>query len=370
VEDAKNKSQKICFVISSLRRGGAELSLINLASCLAQENWKVTILTFLDETPQLDTPEGVNLICLNVDPRRRTVFIKALFSIKLLFKIRRQIQKIRPDVLVSFMTQTSLLVLLSSFGIKTKKIAAERLHPNYSLTFGGAILRPFIRLFRNLVYILSDIIVIQSPIMISSFPYYLKCKVVSIPNSLRFNDMINDEDRDLVILSVGRLVEQKNHIALIRAFACLAEKYPQWKLKIIGDGPLKDELLKKIYEYKLDARVLIEPNREDMRSLYLQSSIFCLPSIYEGFPNVLLEAMYFKLAVIATNAPGAMSDLIVSNQNGIIVTDNSEQALTRTLEQLISNLPLRRKLGDSAHQTALLYSPEKMLSKWLDIIKF
>lgn len=151
------------------------------------------------------------------------------------------------------------------------------------------------------------------------------------------------------ILSVGRLTELKNHRILIDGFAAIAGDFPDLRLKIIGDGPLRVALEQHIRSLHIADRVeLIEPLRHaDAMRYYREARIFCLPSNNEGCPNALLEAMAHALPCIAADTPG-IGEILTHRISGLLFTPGNGQALAECLRALAGSPPLRHQLGEAA----------------------
>jgi len=154
------------------------------------------------------------------------------------------------------------------------------------------------------------------------------------------------------ILFLGRLSPQKGVEYLLRAVANLpADIRGSVHLVIVGDGPERRRL------EQLAARLSVDnvtefrgwADREEVPQLYRAADIYALPSLYEGMPNTLLEAMASGLAVVATDVAGS-EELVRSGDNGLLVPPRDPAALTAALEQLISSPELRRNLGRAARE--------------------
>lgn len=158
-----------------------------------------------------------------------------------------------------------------------------------------------------------------------------------------------------LILSAGRLDKQKGFSYLIEAFSRLVKTYPGVCLFIAGEGPLRKILEQEIARKRLDRSVRLLGLREDIPELMAASDIFVLPSLWEGSPNVILEAMASGLAIVATKVAG-VPELIKEGAEGLLASPADSQALTVALERLLKDGRLRARLGQSALEKSKMFS--------------
>jgi glycosyltransferase involved in cell wall biosynthesis len=157
-----------------------------------------------------------------------------------------------------------------------------------------------------------------------------------------------------IIVSVGRLTKSKGLSFLIQAFSELI-KHVDATLVLVGDGPEKMHLLKLIKEKKIEKRVIILGARKDVERILKLADVFVLPSIYEGFPISLLEAMAAKKPIVATRV-GAIPDVIENEVNGLLVEPKDVQGLC---EKLLLLLKFNPKLGNDISKRAYLKVKER-----------
>lgn len=147
-----------------------------------------------------------------------------------------------------------------------------------------------------------------------------------------------------VILTIGRLDFQKGHLYLLDAIAELAPKYPKMHFVWVGDGDMRDELQKAICEQGLIEHVSILGVRRDIPRLLTLADLFVLPSLFEGMPNVVLEAMAANCPVIATNVEGT-NELVTNRKTGVLVPPESSDALLEAIEILYFSPSMREQFG-------------------------
>ncbi|RPH92904.1 MAG: glycosyltransferase [Calditrichaeota bacterium] len=180
-------------------------------------------------------------------------------------------------------------------------------------------------------------------------PYGVNLKKFNpVPASLRRRD-IGLTDTDLVFGQVSRLTEQKGHRYLIEAAARIVQVLPQAKFVLVGDGPLRAALEDQVRRLGVEKQFLFLGFRQDVADLLPLFDVFVLPSLYEGLPNVVLEAMACALPVIATPADGT-KEAVIDQQTGYLVPIGDVDALADKMIAVGSDLQLRRILGKAGRE--------------------
>ena len=171
-----------------------------------------------------------------------------------------------------------------------------------------------------------------------------KSKLIYRPNWIPVNNSLNSKKRnEKIILSVGRLEEQKNYKFLIDEV-----KNTDFSIEIIGDGSLEETLMAHAKENDVDLKITSKKNYLELLEKYNDYQYFVLPSFYEGNPKVLIEAMSKGCIVLASNISNH-TEIIKNNNNGIIF-DFNKGALKNSLERLDANIELRKSIALSAHE--------------------
>ena len=216
-----------------------------------------------------------------------------------------------------------------------------------------------------------DGIVFQTPEAQAWFPKSIQNKSTIIANLVaeKFYQ-VKRSQRPQHIVSCGRLHRQKNHTLLIRAFAKLADKYPQENLLIYGKGDLESSLNQLIEQLGLQKRVFLMGQSTDVAKVLSQAKLFVLSSDYEGMPNALMEALVAGVPSISTDCPcGGPRELIQHGKNGLLVPCNDENALVRAMDQLLSNPQLAAKMGENARHGAQQFKPEIIVKQWEEFLQ-
>jgi glycosyltransferase involved in cell wall biosynthesis len=155
----------------------------------------------------------------------------------------------------------------------------------------------------------------------------------------------------ILVLFIARFTSHKQPLALIHAFEQALGKNPALHLLMVGDGDQKQEAVELIQKKSLDTHITLQPFRQDVPSVLASADIFVLPSLWEGLPIGLLEAMAMGKAIIASNVDGT-SEIIQNEQNGILVeTENLVNNLSKALVNLSGDESKRRRFGNRAIET-------------------
>ena len=156
-------------------------------------------------------------------------------------------------------------------------------------------------------------------------------------------------DDEAVILSVGRLSEEKGHADLVRAAAILSgvPGVPRFRVVILGDGPEREPLLRLATKLGVTQRIKLAGFQRDTAPYYAMATLVAVPSYSEGSPNVVLEAMAAGLPVVA-NEVGGVPEILDEGATGLMVMPRNPEALARAIQKVLTDEELRVRLGASA----------------------
>jgi glycosyltransferase involved in cell wall biosynthesis len=175
--------------------------------------------------------------------------------------------------------------------------------------------------------------------------------------------------RDVLILSVGRLVYQKGHEYLVQAMESLRGELPHTKAVICGEGPLRRQLQSQIDRLGLGGVVTLLGNRLDIDRFLGSADIFVLPSRWEGLPVALLEAMDAGLPVVATRVEG-VEEVVQNETHGLLVPPEDARALAESIRRLVLNPDLRQKMSLGARaRIREAYTIDIMCEKYLALMR-
>lgn len=353
-------AKKIAFYISSLRKGGAERVIANLAGYFYREGYEVLVVTTRKAEVEYEIPDGV--VRKISEPLDEELGGSRISNFVIRFKKLRNIWKLeKPDVIVSFIGKNNMMAILTSGGLNIPVAVSVRGEPSEEYY------NSWMRFMARELFRLADGVILQTRRCFSFFPKGVQKKAVILKNpinSLFFKERYEGE-REKTIVAVGRVDENKNHEMLIRAFAQLKDEFPDYRLIIYGEGEKRKELLELVERLNLQNRVELPGSVDDVAEAIYKTRVFVLSSNTEGMPNTLIEAMALGLTVVATDCPcGGPADLIDHQINGLLTPVGDVKMMKENLQYLLNDLQKADEMGREARKTNDIYHPEKVCQEW------
>jgi glycosyltransferase involved in cell wall biosynthesis len=357
---------KICLIISSLRSGGAERVLSELANYWVSNSHQVSLITIDEKASDFyDIDPSIQRHAMNLSFESNGLFAGILANVKRIITIRKIVQAQKPDVVLSFMDSTNILCCISLVGTKIPLFVSERIDPfERKISLIRTLIRPY--LYRNFA----------KKVVVQTLAVEVKCQsnwsisnIKVISNPISTHHYFSAMPRDKIILSVARLYPQKRHENLIRAFHKTNYKCGQWKLIICGDGPLKQDLIGLVNKLELSEYVLFTGSIKNISEYFNLASIFCLSSSYEGFPNALLEALSMGCACISTDCKSGPREILEDGRLGILVPVDDVEAMAEALRRLMQSPELREQFGSHADYVREYYHLDKISRQWLNLFE-
>jgi GalNAc-alpha-(1->4)-GalNAc-alpha-(1->3)-diNAcBac-PP-undecaprenol alpha-1,4-N-acetyl-D-galactosaminyltransferase len=273
-------------------------------------------------------------------------------------RLRRLITSSRPDVVLSFMPQSNLLTILAGMGLDTRVVVSERVQP----AFHASLPRTW-RTLRRVFYRHADAVVAQTEDAARWLERNCRTAVIVIPNAIRCLPEPSD-DRQAVVIAVGRLTHQKGFDVLLRAFARIAPTFRDWRLAILGEGEERQNLVRLRSELFLDERVEFVGYTSEVVGWMARAGLVVQPSRFEGFPNAVLESMGLGAAVISADCPSGPSDIIEEGVNGRLVPVDDVERLAEVMADLISRPDERARLGRAAYGVRERFRQDVVMKRW------
>ena len=327
----------MALIISGLRGGGAERICVTLANALAERGHQVevVVLNMDDAVRQKELRDDVNIVDLRVKHARQSML-----------PLVRYVKRSCPTHILSFNRQISVVLVLirkiNRFGFRlvsrnvTYLSAAERAKTGF---WHAVVVRRLVKRW----YCQSDLIIAQSKAMKSDLVSHL-----SIPSELVSviynplpawvsareveNTVASDEEfGERYILCVGRLDPVKSYHYAIEAFASICHSYEGMRLKFVGAGPSEKPLRELAVKLGISRRVDFEGYREDIEGYYRQASLTLLTSLYEGFPNVLVESIASGTPIVSFDCPSGPDEIVIQGVNGYLVPHQNQAKLAHYL---------------------------------------
>lgn len=360
-------NKNITFIISSLRTGGAEKVCVALLNSFYEDNHNVSLIVLNLKNSNLRNRLNSNIPVydLNVLHARRTFFV-----------LKNKLEDLKPNVCLSFSFQISVILVLYKYIFNHKYTLFSRGINTFSekikneTSFRHKYINSFLikKYYRN-----SDFFIAQSTGMKKDMIYTLgikneKIKVIPNPsltlhsNIIRKNQIrVNEKKR---ILFVGSLKEQKNVPFLIDVIDHLLKIRNDFVFDIIGDGALKDSVQNKINQLQLESHVFIRGFMENPNKYYNNADVFILGSLYEGFPNVLVESLYFGVPIVSIDCVGGPSDIIEEDVNGYLIKDYNINSFAHNINKTLN----KEWDKDLIKSTANKFSLNKIYNQYKDYL--
>ena len=356
--------KKICLVIPSLQAGGMERVMSVLANYSSlKENLQVHLILYgISRSIFYHVSENiiVHKPMFTFNNSRRF-----FHTIRTLFFIRKTVNRLRPESILSFGEYWNNFVLLSLLATSYPVFVSDRSQPGMSLGW-------FQDSLRQWLYPNSDGLILQTE---KAKQIYLaknshnNIAVIGNPISIPKIENLN-EDRELNILMVGRLIRTKHQDELIKVFARINN--PAWKLVLVGYDHLKQENMQNLKDLSIklnvDKKVIFAGKQTKIEEIYARSSIFAFTSSSEGFPNAIGEAMAYGLPVIAYDCIAGPSEMIKDGFNGYLIPLFDNMEFEKKLNRLMSDKRLRKELGKNARESIQEFDSDKISEKFLNFI--
>ena len=359
----RNAEQKhIAFYIGSLSKGGAERVFVNLSEYFLHEGYRVTMVTQYQYSPEaeyaLDPGVGRVLSDLTPDELSGSRAVNLYRRIRKLHRIWKDCQ---PDLVLSCVGKNNFMAIVTTMFTGTRPVVsvvgeAKEEYPGRLMPLLADFLFPH-----------AAGIILQTERSRYFFHKAVQRRAVILPNSLNpaFIKPRYEGERDKRIVAVGRLDANKNHEMMIRAFARLKDRYPEYTLTVYGDGELRPFLTDLAKRLHVLDRVCLAGVVPDVAVRIERASLFLLTSYSEGVSNALIEALATGLPVIATDVPsGGTAELMKDGENGLVIPVGDLDALTDAMDRLLGDPGYADGLGREACKIQQRLAPERVNRLW------
>lgn len=354
----------ILLFISALRKGGAERVMVTLAEALKKQGIRVTLVTQYLCQNEYELSEDIPRIIS--EPSEEELGSNRLKNFFARYrKLRRIWKEQNPDCILSFMGKNNFMAISAALFTKIPVIVSVRGEPK------SEYYTRVMRFLAKTLFALAAGVVVQTKEAMNFFPSYIRKRAIILKNPLNpaFVRKRFEGKRNGNIVSVGRVNENKNHEMLIRAFAQIADEFPQTSLIIYGDGEKREPLQRLVEELKLSKRIFLPGVVKDVATEIYQSSVFAFTSFHEGMPNALIEAMCLGIPSIATDCPcGGPREMINNGVNGFLIPVGDVEALADKLRIILSDEEKANQIGECAAQLLDVYRAEKVTAEWAEYL--
>ena len=375
-QEAEPRRSALLF-IDSLKIGGAERVTLQWAEWLSDGGWSVTLLTSKSPTHDFyPVPAGLRRV---QEPALTGWLDRAWFWPFKLLRLRMLLQREQPALLIGMTTLPSIKLALASIGLSSRLVLSERNSPPA---------RPLAwrwRLLRRLAYPRAHLHLVQTQ-GIAQWLHQrgLARRTAVLPNAIVWPIPRLDPQRNpqasvppgqKLVLAVGTKLHQKGFDRLVAAFAALQTDFPDWSLVVLGidDVPYRGvnqaARLRKLMGSQ-SSRLILPGKVGNVGDWYEASALFALSSRFEGYPNVLLEAMASGLPCLAVDCPTGPSDLIDPGWNGWLVSEKvASSDMAQPLRLAMENVAAREAFAFRAQAVRQINGPEALRPVFLDLME-
>ncbi|MEE3704437.1 glycosyltransferase family 4 protein [Campylobacter sp. CX2-8023-23] len=347
---------KILLTIGDITiKGGAERVVTNLANAFVESGLDVEILSFykggINEAFKLDSRVKLKYLHnKSFDTKRKNLLYKLFYKFIESYILKRDF-KDRDFIIFNNSPHFPLF----------KNKNTKYIRVNHTASKGRYLKR----------YDYFDTLVLIASGEIDFWQSHHK-NICIIPNFIPNISKFSTDYSQKIVLSMGRMtnIDEKGFLRLIDIWKLVqdSKEFKDWKLCIVGDGELKEQIKAKIDNLNLTNSIVLKPFTKDVESEYLSSSIYAMTSHFEGFGMVLIEAQSYALPTIAFDIATGPSDIIEDGKSGYLIEDNNLNEYTNKLKALMKDESLRADMGAKSKEIAKdKFSKEVVMKQWMEI---
>lgn len=349
---------RIILSCSILNYGGVGKILNFVATNLLANGWEVYVISLRDE----ERPSFLPLKAKFISLKKKRFKYSMLCRLEEIVNLRLSLRKLTPFTICTFGSEPSVVVRLATLGMKELKIvSAERSDP-YTLP----------RMWKKLsswAYSLSDYCVFQLDKQRDFYKENIRKKSFVIPNPfIPTNACVKNKGKRKVVVSAGRFVYQKGYDTLIRAFAIVSKRHPDYTLELYGGGSEKPLYESLIEELRLIGKVHLFEYTTNISDEISSCSVFVLSSRFEGIPNVLIEAMAAGVPTVSTDCtPGGPAFLTNNGERGLLVKVDDVDAMAEAICSILESPELMLSLADAGSKVCDILDEKIIAKQWIEM---
>jgi len=383
--NSNSEFKTILLLVTQMERAGAQKVALRQARYFHQQGYKVTLCFFYDKYSLLDElrlQEAYSIVDLQAKVFNQP-FRNGLRTIRALWRLYWLLKRQKISVIETLTRYSNVL------GIVVAWLAGVPIRVSSQRNTLLGVPNWFLRL---------DAMIVNSPLVDKMIAVSEQTrhfciekermsphKIATIPNGVNLAEFEREQwlagvlnalrtelhvpQGTLVITTVARLYPQKGHQYLVEAASIITSIYPNVLFLLIGDGVSRETIEASIRAYNLDRNFRLLGIRSDVPKLLALSDVFVLPSLYEGMPNVVLEAMAARLPVVATNVDGTQA-VVVDGETGLLVPKADSDALAQAICKLLEDAGLREYMGQNGYdRVRLQFSEQMMCHRYEELIR-
>ena len=376
----KTKTMKIVYTYPAfINVGGADKIIINKANYLADKlGYEIYLITDSQNglEPFFPISKHVKHIDLGLNfyqqyqypsYKRLWIYLRLMRQYKKMMK--EQLAKIQPDVLISTFTRDASLADIYKHYSKATIAEVHTTKGNIRALpelkrKGGLykLLAAYIERQLNNAAKNYDEVVVLNTLEKELWAPVREVKIIN--NAVQLYPKEQNSLTAKSAIFVGRSEYEKGPDRLIEVWRFVAQRHPDWTVRMFSTGSMLDELKVKVKEYGIEKQVCFMPATKDMEHEYMTSSMCVMTSRFEGFPVVLQEAMGCGLPCVSFNCPSGPRHIITDKEDGYLIENGNVEAMADKICELIENEPLRKQLGARAKENMARYSEDKIMGQW------
>ena len=376
---------KILYILPSFANtAGTERVISDKINFLAGKGFEIFLVTYEQGKHSCAFPLHSSVRVIDLNTRffelKQSPYYKRFFlhlGLRRRFKKRLQniVDEVLPDIVICTTYSLKLLDIIlyiqtNAYRIIESHVAFFAIQKSYEYRH-IPIIRDFAELYDHYVFNRlkqCDLMVVLTEGDAMEWRKHVT-RVVVIPNPITFypEHVLPHDGSGRRIICVGRLHEQKGFDMLIDAFALIAERCPDWRIDIYGDGSDKAVLLAKIQQYNFQNRIVINPPTSAIYDEYQRSEFFVLSSRYEGYPLVLNEAMSCGIPCVAFRCKFGPEDAITDTINGLLVDNGNVVELADKMLWMMTHTEERLLMGVKAREASSRYEKNVIMNQWVNL---
>lgn len=352
---------RFLLITQDLEIGGAQRAIVELGKKLVINGDEVFLLTLAKDNKKFfDIDDRIKVISLEEDSKRN-VFIK---NIARAYQLRNIVKVLNVDKVISFLEHINILTIFSLLGIKSDVSVCIRNDPRRKR------MSSFHEFLRRITYPLSSHLVVQTESVkewANSLGLNKNIKV--IPNFVRKLDLVKSNyeiGNTFKIVAIGRLVDQKGYDLLLKALSLLSNEMCPYSLEIYGEGNLLEKLKGQRESLGIVDKVSFVGVATEVNRILVEADLFVLPSRYEGYPNILVEALSSGTPSVVFDCPSGPREITLSGKLALLVEDGNVEKLAEAIERTYKSTELRKKLGHSAIEHFSDFDNSSILKLWMN----
>lgn len=374
---------KIAYCLPSLYiAGGMERVLTSKANYLAEKmGYEVYIILTDGKETKPYFPLSPKVHVLNLDINYNQLYNKPFLKRSLGYLYRQMIYKkrlkralfsIKPDITVSMLRrEINFINSLHDGSIKIGEIHVNK--ANFRDFKGEKQVGPVKKILAKLwmYQLICNLKKLDHFVVLSQEDkrqWKELDRVSVINNPVSFFPPVSSTCTNREVIAVGRYTYEKRFNLLIDAWKIVHDKHPDWNLRIFGDGD-RERLMNQITSLHLEKSCLLEHTTPNIADKYIESSIFALSSLFEGFGIVICEAMACGVPPVSFNCPHGPKEIIKDGEDGFLVENGNVKKLAQKICYLIENEDIRKEMGHRARISAERFKIGSIMSQWNELFE-